>query len=71
MNRVVFSISTFIAVFCSVVVAGVLLSLSGLYEVNALVGYGIAAILGVDLARRAYRWERVDALDGEVTAART
>ena len=55
MNRVIFSIATFVAVSSTIVVGTVLLSLSGLLEVNALVAYGLAIVTGVETARRVYR----------------
>jgi hypothetical protein len=64
MNRVIFSISTFIAVFCSIVVGGVILSMTGLYEIDAIAAYAVGSLLGVDLARRVYRWERPRRLAG-------
>jgi hypothetical protein len=59
MDRVIYSLSTFVAVFCTVVVGIILLSLSGLYrfgDADALVAYAAAAILGVASARWMYRW---------------
>jgi hypothetical protein len=59
MDRVIYSVSTFVAVFCTVVVGIILLSLSGLYrfgDADALIAYSIAAVVGVASARRMYRW---------------
>jgi hypothetical protein len=59
MDRVIYSVSTFVAVFCSVVVGMILLSLSGLYrfgDADALIAYAVAAVLGVASARWMYRW---------------
>jgi hypothetical protein len=59
MDRVIFSVSTFVAVFCTVVVGIILLSMSGLYrfgDAHALIAYAVAAVLGVASARCMYRW---------------
>ena len=58
MDRVIYSISAFVAVFCSVVVGSVMLSLAGLYEVDAIVAYGLAGLLGVAAARSIHRRQR-------------
>jgi len=55
MNRVLFSIATFVAVSCTVVVVAVLMSLSGLLELNAIVAYALAVVVGIETARRVYR----------------
>ena len=59
MDRVIYSVSTFVAVFCTVVVGIILLSLSGLYrfgDAHALIAYAVAALLGVASARWMYHW---------------
>lgn len=55
MDRIVFSIGAFVAVFCGIVVGGVLLSLGGLIETNVPMTYGLAALFAAECARRAYR----------------
>ena len=52
MDRIIFSIAAFVAVFCSVVVGTVLLSLGGWIEVSAPVAYGLAVVIAIDTARR-------------------
>ena len=62
MNRILFSIATFVAISCTVIVAAVLMSLSGLVELNATVAYALAVIVGIETARRVYRSDESRAL---------
>lgn len=55
MNRVLFSIATFVAVSSTVVVVAVMMSLGGLLELNAIAAYALAVLVGVETARRVYR----------------
>lgn len=55
MDRVIMSVATFAAVFSTVVVGAVLLSLGGVLGISGLPTYGVAALLGVEAARRVFR----------------